>query len=115
MKTNNERRMPKNMVYQLLLVIQIFGTMIFIWQQIPEFNQLLLNPGEQLPKDFYSELIIFGILCMMQISFLVPGIACANTVSTSQHFPQSPFFIFRTPQFYFWWLFVRCRRFQASS
>jgi hypothetical protein len=52
MKTNNERRMPKNIVYLLLLAIQIFGTMIFIWQQIPEFNQLLLNPGNSFQKTF---------------------------------------------------------------
>jgi hypothetical protein len=61
--------MPRNMAYLLLLAIQIFGTMIFIWQEIPEFEQLLLNPGEQLPKDIYSDLIIFGVFCMMQISF----------------------------------------------
>ena len=69
MKTNNEWRMPKNVAYLLLFGIQIFGAMIFIWQDLSEFEQLLLNPGEQLPKDIYSDLIIFGVFCMMQISF----------------------------------------------
>jgi hypothetical protein len=55
--------------YPLLISIQIFGTMVFIWQEIPEFEQLLLNPGEQLPKDVCSDLIIFGVFCIMQVSF----------------------------------------------
>jgi hypothetical protein len=69
MKTSSERRTPQNVTYLLLLAIQISGMIIFIWQQLPEFEQMLLNPGEQLPKDIYSDLIIFGVFCMMQISF----------------------------------------------
>jgi hypothetical protein len=69
MKTSNEWRMPKNAAYLLLLGIQIFGTMIFIWRDLSEFEQLLLDPGVQLPKDIYSDLIILGVFCMMQVSF----------------------------------------------
>jgi hypothetical protein len=69
MKPNNELPIPKNVAYLLLFGIQIFGAMIFIWQDLSEFEQLLLNPGEQLPKDIYADLIIFGVFCMMQISF----------------------------------------------
>jgi hypothetical protein len=69
MKTTSERRTPKDATYLLLLAIQILGTLIFIWQELPEFHQLLSSPGEQLPKDIYSDLTIFGIFCMMQISF----------------------------------------------
>jgi hypothetical protein len=69
MKTSSERRTPQKVTYLLLLVIQISGMMIFIRQQLPEFEQMFLNPGEQFPKDIYSDLIIFGVFCMMQISF----------------------------------------------
>jgi hypothetical protein len=69
MKTTSERRTPKEGTYLLLLAIQLIGALIFIWQELPEFDQLLSSPGEQLPKDIYSDLIIFGIFCMMQISF----------------------------------------------
>jgi hypothetical protein len=61
--------MLKKATYLLLFGIQIFGAIIFIWQDVSEFEQLLLNPGEQLPKDIYSDLIIFGVICMMQIAF----------------------------------------------
>jgi hypothetical protein len=69
MKSNNEWRTPKNVSYLLLLGIQIFGALIFIWQDLSEFEQLLLNPGEQLPKDIHSDLVVFGVFCVMQISF----------------------------------------------
>ena len=69
MKTMSQPRTPKDATYLLLLAIQLFGTLIFIWQEVPEFDQLLSNPGEQLPRDIYSDLIIFGVFCMMQISF----------------------------------------------
>jgi hypothetical protein len=69
MKSNNEWRTPKNVSYLLLLDIQIFGALIFIWQDLNEFEQLLLNPGEQLPKDIHSDLVVFGVFCVMQISF----------------------------------------------
>ena len=69
MKTMSQPRTPKDATYLLLLAIQLFGTLIFIWQEVPEFDQLLSNPGEQLPRDIHSDLIIFGVFCMMQISF----------------------------------------------
>ena len=69
MKTTSEPRTPRDATYLLLLAIQISGALIFIWQELPEFDQLLNSPGEQLPKDIYSDLIIFGVFCMMQISF----------------------------------------------
>jgi hypothetical protein len=59
----------KNIAYLLLLATQLAGMAIFVWQELPEFEQLLLNPGEQLPKDIFSDLMIFGVFCMMQISF----------------------------------------------
>jgi hypothetical protein len=69
MQANNEQRTSRSVAYLLLLGIQLFGTIIFIWQDLSEFEQLLLNPGEQLPEDIHSDLIIFGVFCMMQIAF----------------------------------------------
>jgi hypothetical protein len=69
MKTTSERRTPGDATYLLLLAIQLLGTLIFIWQELPEFDQLLNSPGVQLSKDIYSDLTIFGVFCMMQISF----------------------------------------------
>jgi hypothetical protein len=67
MKTTSER--PRTAAYLLLLAIQIFGVLLFIWQELPEFGQLLRNPGEQLPKDTHSDLTMVVVFCMMQISF----------------------------------------------
>ncbi len=65
MKTNDQH--PKT--YLLLLAIQILGALIFIWQQLPEFRQVVINPGEQLPYDVFSDLSAVGVLFVMQISF----------------------------------------------
>jgi hypothetical protein len=47
----------------------VAGTIIFVWQELPAFEQLLLNPGQQLQKEIYSDVITFGIFCMMQIAY----------------------------------------------
>jgi hypothetical protein len=49
MQSNNEH--PKTALYWLLLAIQIAGAISFVWQELPEFGQVLNNPGEQLPKE----------------------------------------------------------------
>ena len=69
MKPKQQQQTDKNAVYLLLLATQIAGALIFVWLELPEFEQLLHNPGEQLPKDIRSDLVIAGILCVMQISF----------------------------------------------
>src|SRR4051812_17877796 len=67
MNATNEPR--KAGIYLLLLSLQVLGAIIFIWQALPEFRQVALNPGEQLPRDGYSDLISSSILCVMQVSF----------------------------------------------
>lgn len=67
MKIDRER--ARTIVYLLLLTIQICGAIAFVWQQLPEFEQILLRPGEQLAKDPVSDLVVFGIFLAMQISF----------------------------------------------
>ena len=63
------RQTRKNVAYLLLLATQIAGALIFVWKELPEFEQLLRNPGEQLPKDIHSDLIIVVVFSVMQISF----------------------------------------------
>jgi hypothetical protein len=69
MKPKQQQQTDKNAVYLLLLATQIAGALIFVCRELPEFEQLLHNPGEQLPKDIRSDLVIVGVLCVMQISF----------------------------------------------
>jgi hypothetical protein len=69
MKPNQER--ARTPLYLLLLAIQIFGAIAFVWQQLPEFRQVAVNPGEQLPNDASSDLMVAGILFVMQVSFWV--------------------------------------------
>jgi hypothetical protein len=66
-----ERRQQarKNAAYLLLLATQIVGAIIFVWQELPEFEHLVSNPGDQLPTDIRSDLVIAGVFSMMQISF----------------------------------------------
>jgi hypothetical protein len=67
MKTSSQH--PKPVLYLLLLAIQVFGAIVFVCQQLPEFRQVAVNPGVQLPRDAFSDLAMLGILCLMQISF----------------------------------------------
>ena len=67
MNANDEPR--KTGLYLLLLALQILGAIMFIWQTLPEFRQVANNPGEQLPRDGWSDLISFGLSCVMQIAF----------------------------------------------
>src|SRR6266702_7767688 len=67
MNADNAQR--KHGTYLLLLALQISGAIIFIWQALPEFRQVADTPGAQLPRDGFSDLISFGVLCVMQFAF----------------------------------------------
>ena|ERR1700710_3056936 len=69
MQPNNEH--PKPALYWLLLAIQIVGAIGFVWRELPEFRQVVVNPGEQLPKDLRSDLTTAGIFVVMQIAFWI--------------------------------------------
>ncbi|HEV7408882.1 MAG TPA: hypothetical protein VGO01_10385 [Bradyrhizobium sp.] len=69
MKPNQEH--PRTAIYLLLLAIQIAGAIFFVWQELPEFNQVLDNPGEQLAKDVRSDAMILGVFFAMQIAFWI--------------------------------------------
>jgi len=62
----NERRVA---AYTLLLAVQITGALVFIWKELPAFNQLLHNPGQQLPYIPYDDLTTAGILLVMQVAY----------------------------------------------
>jgi hypothetical protein len=67
MQIDNQR--AKTSIYLLLLAIQIGGAISFVWQELPEFTQILVHPGEQLPKDPSSDLLMIGVFSTMQTAF----------------------------------------------
>jgi hypothetical protein len=67
MKIDNER--ARTSIYLLLLAIQVSGAIAFVWQELPEFTQVLNNPGQQLLKDPISDLLMIGVFSAMQIAF----------------------------------------------
>jgi hypothetical protein len=69
MKPND--RQPKPALYWLLFAIQIVGAISFVWRELPEFGQILDNPGEQLPKNAKADLVVAGIFFVMQIAFWI--------------------------------------------
>jgi hypothetical protein len=69
MQSNNHH--PKASLYWLLLAIQIAGAISFVWQELPEFGQVLDDPGKQLPKNTKADLMVAGIFFVMQIAFWI--------------------------------------------
>jgi hypothetical protein len=67
MNTSNAQQ--RTGLYLLLLALQLMGAITFIWQELPEFRQVASNPGEQLPRDDLSDLLLVGVLLVMQIAF----------------------------------------------
>ena len=59
------------MAYLFLLAVQLFGLIFFVWQAMPEFRQIVTNPGVQLPKDIHSDLLMVGVFVAMQVSFWI--------------------------------------------
>ena len=57
------------MAYLFALAIQISGSILFVWQQLPEFRRIAVNPGQQLAHDTFSDVMTVGVLLVMQISF----------------------------------------------
>jgi hypothetical protein len=66
-----DQKRSKTAIYLLLLAIQIFGAIFFVWQELPEFKKVLVNPGEQLPKDARSDAMMLGVFVVMQIAFWI--------------------------------------------
>jgi hypothetical protein len=60
---------PNASIYLVLFAIQVFGAIALVWQELPEFRQVAINPGEQLAHDTFADLVTLGLLLVMQISF----------------------------------------------
>jgi hypothetical protein len=56
-------------VYLLLLALQASGAIFFVWEELPEFRQLALNPGEQLRYVPYDDFAMIGTLFVMQVAY----------------------------------------------
>lgn len=67
MTGNNER--PQTVIYLFLLAAQICGVILLVWQGLPAFRQVLLNPGEQPSNQTYPELAMLAVSAGMQISY----------------------------------------------
>jgi hypothetical protein len=66
-----ERTTPRTTTYFFLLAVQLCGAIFFICQELPEFRQIVLYPGKQLPKDANRDLLIVGVFAVLQIAFWI--------------------------------------------
>jgi hypothetical protein len=69
MNATSENQSRGMAAYISLLTVQIAAAIVFIGNELPRFNQLLRNPGEQLPYSFNEDLTTAGILLVMQIAY----------------------------------------------
>ena len=79
------------MAYFFLLAIQLFGAIFFICHQLPEFRQVVNNPGVQLSsiRCLFRSFDAFGVSSCNANRILVPRcINVSNPVSTSQLISQ---------------------------
>jgi hypothetical protein len=60
---------PRKTIYLALLAIQVLGVIVFVWQELPAFTQILLNPGRQLSSDTHSDLVAVAVLSVMQVAY----------------------------------------------
>src|SRR5438105_3355575 len=67
MKTDSAPR--RTGIYLLLFSLQMLGAIVFIWQPLPELRHIAANPGATLPRDDFSDLLMIGVLLLMQIPF----------------------------------------------
>ena len=69
MTTNFQNGSRGAAAYVSLLAVQIAGALVLVWKELPAFNQLLSNPGRQLPFLPYDDLTTAGILLVMQFAY----------------------------------------------
>lgn len=56
-------------VYFLLLAVQLCGVVGFIFAKLPEFRQVVTNPGVHPLRSDYADLLMIGIFAVMQAAF----------------------------------------------
>jgi hypothetical protein len=59
----------REVTYVLLLAVQIIGATFFVWRELPAFDQLAINPGEQLPYIAYDNLVPVITVSLIQIAY----------------------------------------------
>src|SRR5450631_1430477 len=69
MKTKTESGSRSVAAYLSLLAVQMTGAIFFIWKALPAFNQLLRDPGKQLPYIPHDDLTTIGVLLAMQAAY----------------------------------------------
>jgi hypothetical protein len=47
----------------------VVGVIVFVWQELPAFRQVVLHPGQQLSLETRSESMVVIVLSIMQISY----------------------------------------------
>jgi hypothetical protein len=69
MSTGSAGEPPKTITYLLLLAVQMFGADFVVWDGLPAFKQLVLNPGEQPGSTPFDGLGIIAVLCVIQFAY----------------------------------------------
>jgi hypothetical protein len=55
--------------YLLLLAIQMAGALFVVWRELPDFRQLILNPGFQLPYMRSDDFATSAAVAAMQVAY----------------------------------------------
>jgi hypothetical protein len=69
MNTGSAGEPIKTATYLLLFAVQMFGADFVVWDGLPAFQQLVLNPGQQVVITRYDGLGIIAVLCVMQFAY----------------------------------------------
>jgi hypothetical protein len=69
MNTNLENDQPRKAAYLLLLAAQVIGAVFVMWNALPGFGQLVLNPGNQPPYNPYEDSWTIAALLVMQAAY----------------------------------------------
>jgi hypothetical protein len=62
-------KVKPRVVYMSLLAVQIAGAVFFTARELPDFRQLALYPGQQLPHMRSDDVATFGALLVMQVAY----------------------------------------------
>lgn len=70
----------KRKAYLGLLGVQIAGAALLTWIELPEFRQLLLHLGEQLPTPIKNDILSLAAMAVMQGAYWV-RLLCVPLIS----------------------------------
>jgi hypothetical protein len=69
MNTGLASEPPKTTTYLLLFAVQMSGAGFVVWDGLPAFHQLVLNPGQQVVSTRYDGLGMIAVLSVMQFAY----------------------------------------------